>query len=347
MALPLFLQGLNLIFCGNVHSQERPETTGPQGQEIEFVSNPTDAFGYLNFKTNIDSFYVYVDGDIENYKKISRFDSLKLSVGTRKITISSEFIRDKTFDIEIVENTVMEYRINFGSKILIRDILLENSSYPRIYHRANLIVLTDDKSDIFIDGEWAGRGEVKVDTLIGLYVVETRHKHAGSSKKKIKVKSNRLAILKMYNKPHRKASKLLSAFPGASQFYQKRRLIGIFIFGITVAGAVITHNYHQTFKDKNNEYEILLSNYRNANTEANALRLGDQLQSAFDSADDAAQIRNVFLYATLGAYALNLLDAILMKQKSGYRLERKFNLYAEIPSMSKHNLFRIGFKSDF
>ena len=344
--LPVFeLVGAFLMismFTDLSYSQELNKPFQAQQKEIVLLTEQFDDFGYLRIVTNLDSFYIVVDNNYNNYRKVFKNDSLKLTIGMRNIIIIEKSIIDYDFDVEIISDTTIAFRITLG-RTTNQEVLLRYSSYPRIKEGANLIILTDNDSDIFIDNKWIGHGFAKLDTIPQQYTLKTIHNTAGRTQKRIQLTANRLQIIKMYNKPRKLLSHFLTIIPGGKQYYTNHKSKSAIFFGLSITGLSLTYSYHQKFKNKNNAYLSLIDRYQRASSEIDAFQFGNESQSAFEAASTAAKKRNIFKYASIGIFTLNVIDTILNPVKSGYRKERGINVYAEYIPLNRHHAIGIGF----
>jgi hypothetical protein len=296
--------------------------------------------------TNLDSFYVFIDSDFRQYRKIFKNDSLQLPVGPRKITVVSEFSSDFELVVEIFAGKTTVHRLTVG-KTRERNFLLSRSSYPRISWGANLLIYTDEDSDILINGKWVGRGAVKIDTVAGSYNIVARHEFAGSTSRTVFVRANRLALLEMYNKPQKGVSRGLSLMPGFSQFYQGKKVKGAMFFGLTLTGVILANKFQNSFEENNFDYENLVRTYQGVDNETDALRVGDQLQKSYDDSRRNARLRDTFLIAAAVVYLGNFIDAWVKGPKSGYREIKPFNPNRNLVLLRNDNMLGIRFAIHF
>ncbi|MGH7595227.1 MAG: DUF5683 domain-containing protein [bacterium] len=296
----------------------------PQDYKSESQVN-LQQYGHLKIFTNFDTIYIVVDGDFNQYRPLANGDSIKLAVGIRKITLVSRVTLDYEFDVDIKENVTIERRFSLG-KVTNYLVYNAHSSYPKLYWRANLMIYTDDESDILIDGKSVGPGYVMLDLKAGTYKATTKHPLAGKTTTSITVRSNRLTIAEMYNKPKKTTARLLSVLPGWSQYYQKETMEGLMIGTATVVGLGLAYKFHQDYNKNNVDYLEFRDQYSKAQTEPEALRLGNKAETSFRAAEKAANIRDILLYSALGIYIYNLIDG-WNAPKSGYlsaKESRKF-----------------------
>ncbi|MEJ2052422.1 MAG: hypothetical protein P8X42_00765, partial [Calditrichaceae bacterium] len=256
-----------------------------------------EEYGYLKLTTNIvrDSFYVQIDNNFENCKKIIEGDIIKLPVGTHKITAISYKHPDAAFYTNIKSGMTSHHRITFFNYYN-NNKACGLSSYFRIVYGYNVMIYTDEESDIIIDGKKIDQGFAQIDLSNGKHTIETRHAESGSSIKSIEIDSKRLCIYRMYNKPLKSKSQLLSILPGISQVYKGEKLKGSLILGTSLTCLISAVIYNNTYRNKNNKYLNSMEQYENAESISQAFILGNYAQDYYDKANDAAQKRDILLF---------------------------------------------------
>lgn len=123
-------------------------------------------YGWIKFNTNVDSIYVVVNNHYKNAIHIVNHDSLLMKKGVYTFTLVNKHYWDERYQMGVLTDTTMHYRINFKHKI---EKDPNNSGYKRITEGFpyNLTISTDPKSTIIIDDSTYGKHFVK--TLIGPY----------------------------------------------------------------------------------------------------------------------------------------------------------------------------------
>jgi PEGA domain/Family of unknown function (DUF5683) len=98
--------------------------------------------------------------------------------------------------------------------------------------------------------------------------------------------------------------------PGWGQSYTEQKTKGA-IFMIMAAGAIASYLIADAdFKDKNDHYKLISSEYDNATSYEEKVRLYPQLGTAKKDAYDAENIRRITIGATVAVWGLNLLDVL-------------------------------------
>jgi len=317
-------------------------------QGVDFTKNDTINFvkddypyGYLWFASNLDSFCVVLDHDYHNYKKLYKNDFLRLPVGKRNITISSPFDIDLNFNIKILPDTIVVYKYFFNKNVN-KKMYTKFSSYPRLMQGYNLIIVSDNDTEIWMDGKYLDYGYCEVDTFSGEYNIEMVNKFTGSIQNRIPVVQNRISIYEMYTKPNKNISLYLSIFPGISQYYKNEKLKGISLFGITTLGFIMSHIQHQSYLENYNLYIDSKNIYELAEKESEALKLGNEMEHYYNKAKKNASYRNLFLYSSLILYLYNFIDAWFHEPKGGYRKKRSLAIFDELQPIVQKESFGIG-----
>jgi len=278
-----------------------------------------DSTGYLRLVVHLDSVFVYFNDDYHNYQRIDSVAVLELPAREHKITLASARAYDYEFYQAITPGDTATYSVRLSTRINPK-AFYRYSSYPVLRTNATLMVFTDEDSEIFIDGQAAGRGMVKKDLEPGAYTVETRHPRAGDKKQQVHIVANRprLVIVELYNRPTKGQSRALGIVPGASQFYKRQAIKGVLFLGVIAGGAAAAYLKHQSFVDENDRYEVMLSRYQSAFSEEDALRFGDEAEAQYDLTIKEADARDVLIGAAVGLYLLNMIDAWIAPG-SGFR----------------------------
>lgn len=279
------------------------------------ITVPTQSYSFL------DSFYVVIDDKYEDYKKLSKLDSLLIPVGMRSVTLITKHYEDRRFQVKITKGktTIKSISLTRSNDPI---YTLINSSYLWIKSGINIVIYTDDDSDVLIDNKLIGQGIVKMDLPSGQYEVITRHKLAGKSRRFITINSKKLKKLIMYNRPEKTKSRLFSLFPGASQVYKKEMTKGSVIFGLTSISLILATYYQTSYINNNDFYKQYWFWYEISTSEELENFYRGKAQHHYESAQNDIKMRNIFLYTALGIYIFNIIDAIWKKPDGGYRTRK-------------------------
>lgn len=278
----------------------------------------TDAGDWLIFQTEIDTFYVVVDLDFENPIHV-KGDSIQLEPGHHSLVMVHPEYRDVRSQLRIRENSRHQFAFSFSRKIG-QDSTL--SSYKRITKGLphNITITSEPNSSIIIDDSTYGKGYVQADVGPFEHEIIIRHPTARDRSKKIYIDPSGQKELSIYTKPKVFSSFLLGFLPGASQFYKNQKIKGASITVATSIAIGIAGISHIKFRQRNDDYNSLETEYLRLDDEQEALELGNQVQQKYDEAKQAATIRDYTLATTLGIYIYSMIDAFASKPRSGYRL---------------------------
>ncbi|MBK8946630.1 MAG: hypothetical protein IPM32_15350 [Ignavibacteriae bacterium] len=304
-------------------------------QAQEDLKNNSD-FGQLKIiqHININSYYFIIDKNYENIIEIISDSIITLSVGRHELIIISKDYEDYEFEVNIEEGKTESFTCNFMTKIEDKNNY-KRSSYPWIKSKINTVIYTDDDSELFVNGEYFGKGSISKDFEEGKYIIESKNTLAGTSTRTINITSKQLQTILIYNKPEKSWSQLLSFSPGASQIYKGHTFRGYMYIGLTATCLGLAVKYNDSFEDNNDiykEYKLLY----NASKDKSILIDGKIIYPILENANKAkkfyslakndAKIRDILIYTTLGIYLINILDALLIDPDGGYRQTGKKSL---------------------
>ncbi|MCB9211640.1 MAG: hypothetical protein H6609_19945 [Ignavibacteriales bacterium] len=300
------------------------------------VSSSIHKFGQLKIILHVElnSYYLIVDKKFDDYIEIDKDSILTLPIGDHEITIVSKNYRDYEFKVKIEEGKLVTHRSTIISNI-IDESENNESSYSWIKFNVNVKIFTDYDSDLFINGEFIGKGSTTQDLPEGDYKIESKHILAGNTTRLLKIRSKKFQTISMYNKPEKLWSQFLSVFPGVSQFYKGQLFRSYLYLGLTISSIAMAVKYNVSFRDNNFMYEEYKKYYDKSDSksiiiEGNLsypiLENANKTQEYYDLAKRDAQIRDVFLYAAVGIYIINILDAMLIEPDGGYRQMNEENL---------------------
>lgn len=205
-------------------------------------------------------------------------------------------------------------------KIAFGEDYMAHSAYPAVHEQANLAVITDAESAIYIDGVYQGQGVVKQAVEPGIYELRVEHPTAGVARGVVSISSAplRLKVVELYSKPEQSTAFVLSVLPGLAQVYKDQPRRAALALGLTAAGAGLAYTQHRTYQQEAELYADMQTRYRQASEEQLALQLGDEAEVQFEKTRQAAQRRDIAFGIAAGIYALTLIDSWL-PPRYGYR----------------------------
>ncbi len=324
----------------NSSQTSTPEESGEPRPRRQGEGAPQVEFGYLRLHANVPSFFVAAYDNFRRSYYLTTGDSIPLVEGSHNITVAIPYSSDARFTVTIKKGETLNKNIFFGEQDVLLDEkkLFAYNSYSRMRWRANLVVVTDDGSEILINGRLIGHDVVKLDTLAGWYKIVARHPHAGSSEQLVLVKDNRLTYVELYNKPEKHELRRRSYVPGRSQFYRNDKWLGSAFVAGTVVPLILAVRYQATFLKKETDYRNFLWAYRTISEQQTAFDAGVELQEKYELARAEQRKRNTALFIAGAVYLLNILDAF-RKPKSGYRVEKPLRSWQRIePAVGNHSI---------
>ena len=303
--------------------------------EESFITEPlasSDRYGFLTIESSVsfsDDVFIVIDNHYESYQKVRLPYNTQLPVGERIITIIAENYDDYTFTVLITEDETRKQRVRFSRTSSPYQKYLY-SSYFWIESSINTIIYTDDDSEILIDGEWIGRGMVKTDLPLGTHKIITENQIAGSSERKIMIRSKKVNKVIMYNRPEKTRAQWLSLFPGASQYYKGDKIKGHVFLGLTAITLGLAINYQVAYITNNNYYEEYQWYYQQEVDPDDAHYFGSRAQYYDDAAKEDARLRNIFLFSAIGIYVINIVEALCSEPDGGYREPREIDFIKDL-----------------
>lgn len=305
-------------------------TLSAQERTFDAVNIHENSHGYISLETNVDSFYVVLNNDFDNYLKIANSDTFAVSEGTQNIRVVKKYYQDKNFrtKVEGGENKVITINLNPIQDLDKPQISL--SSYPRLAWDASLVVKTDPEAVIYVNGNYAGTGMGRADVQ-GLTEIRSELPSGDFTTKVINVSKSSQAfyVEEFYNKPDKGKAHRLAFLPGASQIYQKEYFKGYAILGTAILGTAVAIKKQFNYKKQYDSYLSLVaafSNYRDEDDPRQPEEIFPPVRALKNKADHSAKVRNTFIVVTLGAYVYSLIDG-LTKPENGWRKTIEINPY--------------------
>jgi hypothetical protein len=280
--------------------------------------------GYLDIGLNVstDIIYVVVNDDWENYKSVNMEEPLELPQGRQKVTVIAKGLQDATFYTDISAGKVTRKNITMANAYIDGT----GSSYQWIKNGVNYSIITDDDSEIFVDGKWVALGSFEVQIPLGKHKIEIVHPSGAKKEKELNINSYRFTLIEMYNKPIEWRAKLFGFTPGGSQFYKNQNIKGYCFFGLPIICVSLAGIYEISYRHSNEQYEDYKKTYyciSEITPQEEISKLAKGAEEHYKIAKNDAEMRDIFLYSAIGIYAINIIDALFWPPKAGYR--KKFN----------------------
>lgn len=264
--------------------------------------------------TTEDGVYFLLNDEMSAVKKLSRFDTVFVPTGFKKISI---VYKDSPTIVRLSEWILS--RVKYEDGVYSCEIkVLKSLEIPRnnLYYLLesggkNVHIDVGENELALFEGEEFGPGTHYLNLPPAKYELKTRNFATGFSKKyKIKISEGPHQVyIPVSSDPSKSKYTAFSMFPGFSQIYVKQYLKG----GILLAGFVglVTSSLHTS-----NEYSRSLENYnssreiyRLSTDYARATELGAQMQAYYDHSRQHRLNLALSLSALIGMYGLHLFDA--------------------------------------
>lgn len=304
---------------------------------------------YLKVITNTDSLYVRSTDHENSILRIASGDSILFQPGNRMITIShphGEELRTRKI-LEEGKTTVVEHRFDLHKPSI--ETLSDNIATKSYYH-SNLFIISDEDSEIVVDGENLGSGAVKLNYRTGPVDVIISNSKTGKQEFYSEITNlpfERAVVIDAYTKPVKSTSRIFGVLPGASQWYKRQRLKSALISGgfLALGGVTLQRNiqYNQELSEFN-RIELL---YNRADIEERALELGNQLDHQHTITRRVDNQRRLFLGLTSLVYMFNLYDSLFDVPKSGFREKTDIEFYFQQNSVSDNPYTSMTFRYAF
>lgn len=175
-----------------------------------------------------------------------------------------------------------------------------------------------DETEIWINGQFTGRGFVTSTVITGSHDVEFRHA-AGTRRQSVYVAPAEMEHVFIELRPSRSRAILGSLFfPGRGHTYTGRSRGYIYggAFWTAAAGSAGMWLWYDSI---DSDYETALQQYQGAASLEAAAQYRSKVLSLHD---DRSQVHDYFefmVYATAAIYALNILDILVTRPPYGYR----------------------------
>lgn len=304
---------------------------------------------YLKINTNVDSLFIQTSSFEGKPKKIANGDSILVNPGFRTIIIShersDEFVIRRPFKQSVTTTVEHSFKLSDTSIEQLSDNIATKPTYD-----ANLIIVSDDDSEITVDGEPIGRGAVKLNMQTGPVDILVENKFTGLSSFSTKIfnlESDKTIILNAYTKPLHSKAQLYSFVPGLSQVYKRQRIKGYAFSGSFLLSGYFAIQKKQQYTSELNTFNDLKERYNNTDNEQVALELGDQIERQQSVVKKQDNQRIALFSLTAVIYAFNIYDALSSKPEGGYRSNTDIDFYLNNEVVGNNRYTTLSLKYDF
>lgn len=269
-------------------------------------------YGELRVEANVD-----VALDVEDNvapQAPEEADFVYIESGSRTVRVTAEGYMPEEFDVNVAPETRMDTTITLIS-------VDEASELARREEQPRGIIMAAsdlDDTEIWINGEMSGVGEVNLPVLTGSHEVEFRHS-GGRHTENIHVAPGDIEQVFTELRPaHGSAIALNIIAPGTGFLYTGRSrgyFYGAAFLGVLTGSAVMWSRYNGLESD----YKAALSDYEQASTLSSAAEARRRVNEIYD---DRMANYDLSTWLGIGAaaiYAVSMMDIIFTRPENGYR----------------------------
>lgn len=273
-----------------------------------------DSTSYLVILSNLENFHLVIDDRFQDALEVHAGDTIAVTPGTHRFRVVNRRIYDEEFILNMPGNTIVEKQVvfqQFYEKV-------DQSSAKRIKLGGNIEVSTDNKTRIYIDGQYSGRGYAVIDTTLDTYKITLKHPEHGTITQKVELAFPfEVKTVERYHIKQVDLSLFDHAVPALGHIKQGRFKRGLGFTALLAAAATSALIINSSYNDVNSNLQATIAEYNQTTDTETAIRLRRQADRQFANAKDKQQLRNRLLFATAGVYAISILDTFL-KPRNGY-----------------------------
>lgn len=335
------------IESSNLTSSFRMYTSSDYQASLESDQNYNST--YLKINTNVDSLFIQTSSFEGTPKKIANGDSILVRPGFRTIIISHEKSNEFAIRRRLRQSVTTTVEHSFKLSDTSIEQLSDNIAIKPTYD-ANLIIVSDDDSEITVDGEPIGRGAVKLNMQTGPVDILVENKFTGLSSFSTKIfnlESDKAFILNAYTKPLHSKARLYSFVPGLSQVYKRQRIKGYAFSGSFLIAGYFTLQKHNQYQKDLTAFNNLERRYNESTNEQATLELGNQLERQHQIVVEKDNQRIAFFALTSAIYAFNIYDALFNKPDGGYRTKTDIDFYLNNEMVDSNRYTTLSLRYDF
>lgn len=174
-------------------------------------------------------------------------------------------------------------------------------------------------TEIYVDGERRGEGDISTAIVPKVYDVELRHHKLGTKKISIEVPPADVASEFVNMRPSRATSIFLSTIiPGSGHIYSNRRRGYLYLIGALAGTGFAGYSYYE-YMEADETVDEALQRYRAAQNPDAASRLRSEVLRKHDDRRQIFDNIRLGIAAFAGVYTLQLLDIHFFSPSYGYR----------------------------
>jgi hypothetical protein len=252
-----------------------------------------------------DTRAVVVIGDYR--REFASGDTLVLPEGDLQLRFGFPSYRDVLVTVTIRSDQPSHLRLDPKPLKNERERAL-HSVFPAVAWQANLIIETDDRSRLSLNGEPLDSTVVALQLEPGRYKLEAVDAYGRRRTKNMNISATRLTYVDMTN-PQPKDRLSRAAFvPGLAQYHRNEVVKSVLFAGGLGALAYFSYSESYQYNQASNRYDQTRKAYTNVISPEDLIILADRGIRQADVANTALRHRNIVWGAFLAAYVLNVMD---------------------------------------
>jgi hypothetical protein len=282
-------------------------------------------FGWIKIETNLDSVYVVIDRQFQNARLLTQSgatDSVKAETGAHTVTLAWKTIHDfsKTVDVFPGETYAFKHEIYNPPQH-------PQSSYKIIRQKYNLEISSAEETEIYVNGEFAGKEKARVLQLHNNPVIKIIHPEFGKIEYTAKTSMFRTTkVSRYYSDNNNNRSWYYYTVPFWKQGYHSEYGKMTFMGLSYIALSALTYTYELEIRDRQEDYNNIETAYLEAPTPLRAEQHKEVLEIKRKKLNDTIQLQNLMIGGLIATYAIGVIDAFFFRPREGYKGADKFNL---------------------
>lgn len=285
----------------------------------------------ITFELNVDEALLILNNQFDEARFVKNNETVVTRAGVTSIKLSvvHDFLFEKQLLLTPDTSIIISHTFN---QLPLSKEVLDGNYAARKYFDANLLVISDEQVDIYLNDEKVGSEYVFANIPQGKNVVSTQFNSPfqsiyHQSISNINTTSFSLRVVEQNIKPLKSTSRKLAFLPGFGQAYKYQPVKANIIRALLGGSLLLTSSFEIKYRQDKQTYDEQLTKYNNSISGIEATGLGDQLVDLDKQLKSTALIRNISLFALLGTYAYNVLDAYYAKPKMGYHKPKPYHFY--------------------
>ncbi|WP_350200431.1 hypothetical protein [Gracilimonas sp.] len=284
--------------------------------------------GSIYFSFNVDTAFVQFGINKTTIQKVANNDTLVVKNGFYHLHLSYPTNEDVYLTLNVLKDSLYEVSHEFDLNKNSIDLNSKNASI-RYLIGGDLVALSDSNTKIKLEDSTIGE-EFAIIDLEKNSAQKLSFQNPEYFSKHFQVSQDESVIFKEhYFHSENQSVTFLEFIPSISQFKRKEYVKTGLILGSLIASTSFFLKFQNKFSDKKAEYLSIRKQYLNADTESQALLLGDLMTEKAEKLKPHNLRRNLSLLGVLAVLGFDVYDKIRYKQKVSPPDQKKFELLLE------------------